>query len=85
MVKGSESAMSSMKENLKFKSDDKMGIPYFASTVPCKAPRLAVGGRPDLESLLHTIGHKDNINLLSTSDLVTLGMFCALVDSCPTI
>ena len=84
MVKASEFTMSSLKENLKFKCDEETGIPHFASTVPCKAPCLAVGGRLDLESLLYTIGHKDNINLLSTSDLITLGMFCATVDSWPT-
>ena len=85
MVKASETSVSLMRENLKFKTDGDNGIPYFASTVPCDTPRLAVGGREDLESLLYTIGHKNDINLLSTSDLVTLGMFCASVDSRPTI
>ena len=84
MVKASKSTVLSMKENLKFKSDEETGTPYFASTVPCEAPCLAVGGHLDLESLLYMIGHKDNINPLSTSDLITLEMLCALVDSRPT-
>ena len=86
----SKTVIQALKEKLKFAcdenaQDEEMRTPRFPSTAPCEAPHVAVGGSLDLEDLLCTIGHKDDIDLLSASDPVALGMFRISVDSQPKI